>query len=411
MAGFEGIMVAGQRGAIVLFKDRICGRIDERRDGSTVFTYADGWRERIACALPLTSNVHAWPDGPHPFFQHMTAEGWLRERQARAGVLDRDDDLGLLLRYGRDCIGAVSVLPDAGSADAPPPASLAASLMDAETRAATAGQRTVSGVQKKLLVVADGTGYRPAGPDGPAPFIAKFPGGDLGTIVRNEDLTLKLARRLLGQSEITGAQIDVVDDHGVALIVHRFDRTADGGKLRLEDMAQVLGRPRGRENEEKYDASYEEIGAAISKHSAQPRIDLDRYFRLVVVNALLGNCDAHLKNFSLLETPQGLRLSPAYDLVNTVMYWRAGYQTRFALRIDGDYRQHDRVDKGLLGTLGRNLGLPDAAIRNALRDLARRADPVMKDLRDRSDAEPEPGFMTDYAEIVFSAHRRIFGDD
>lgn len=404
-------MATVQRRGIVLFKDRVCGRIEERADGSTLFTYADGWNEQIACILPLTSNIHPWPYGPHPFFQHMTAEGWLRERQARAGVLDQDDDLGLLLRYGRDCIGAVSVLADAGSDDAPLPASLAASLMDAETRAITAGERTVSGVQKKLLVVADGAGYRPAGPDGPAPFIAKFPGGDLGTIVRNEDLTLRLARRLLGQSEVTGAQIDVVEDHGVALIVHRFDRTADGGKLRLEDMAQVLGRPRGKENEEKYDASYEEIGDAISKHSAQPKVDLDRCYRLIVVNALLGNCDAHLKNFSLLETAQGLRLSPAYDLVNTVMYWRAGYQTRFALRIDGDYRQHDRVDKTLLVTLGRNLDLPDAAIRNTMRDLARRARTVLKDLRDRSHAESEPGFMTQYADIVFSAHQRIFGDD
>jgi serine/threonine-protein kinase HipA len=99
-----------------------------------------------------------------------------------------------------------------------------------------------------------------------------------------------------------------------ALIVTRFDRTPEGGKLRLEGFAQILDKPRGRDFSGKYDAAYEDVAAVIKQHSVRPEIDLARFFRRLIVFVLVGNCDAHLKNFSLLETDAGLRLSPAYAL-------------------------------------------------------------------------------------------------
>jgi serine/threonine-protein kinase HipA len=77
---------------------------------------------------------------------------------------------------------------------------------------------------------------------------------------------------------------------------------------------------RGRDYAGKYDASYEDVAELIKSHSSRPLIDLGRIFRRLIVFALIGNCDAHLKNFSLLETPTGLRLSPAYDVVNTALH-------------------------------------------------------------------------------------------
>ena len=73
-----------------------------------------------------------------------------------------------------------------------------------------------------------------------------------------------------------------------------------------------------------YDASYEEVAAVIKQHSVRPEIDVARFFRRLIVFVLVGNCDAHLKNLSLLETEDGLRLSPAYDIVNTALYAISG---------------------------------------------------------------------------------------
>ena len=68
----------------------------------------------------------------------------------------------------------------------------------------------------------------------------------------------------------------------------------------------------------KYDYSYEGIAELIKKYVAAWKVELEKYFRLVIFNFLFSNGDAHLKNFSLLETIDGdYVLSPAYDLLNT----------------------------------------------------------------------------------------------
>jgi serine/threonine-protein kinase HipA len=394
------------RSAEVRYKDRRAGQIDERPDGSTLFAYDGSWRTPIGCSLPNVPNVHVWRSGVHPFFQHLTAEGWLRERQANVGSLNQEDDLGLLLRYGRDCIGAVSVHGIDGEDFAPVPPDL-----EQATKAAVNSLRTISGVQKKLLVVDHNGHYAPAGPDGPAPLIAKFNSDNIPTLVRNESLALDLARILLGAGEVIKSANGQVGDLGHALLVERIDRTAGGEKLRFEDLCQVLARPRGRQNDYKYDSSYEDAGHAIAAHSARPEIDKLRFFKLVAASALLGNCDAHLKNFSLLECAEGLRLSPAYDIVNSVLYRELGYSTRFALRIDGDYRQHDRVDGPLLRTLARNLGIADRAIDQTFADLRRNADAVITRLQKAAAVEQGSGFLSDFEQIVSASYHRIVDDD
>ncbi|WP_462119732.1 HipA N-terminal domain-containing protein [Methylorubrum extorquens] len=138
------------RAATVLFKDQPAGSLVETPGGGTRFSYAEGWTTPIACQLSPQEREHTWQGGLHPFFQHLGPEGWLREKQARAGRVDQEDDFGLLLRYGRDCIGAVGVVPfedDFGN-----PANTING--DVETEAATGGRRTVSGVQRKTQFLA-----------------------------------------------------------------------------------------------------------------------------------------------------------------------------------------------------------------------------------------------------------------
>ena len=239
-----------------------------------------------------------------------------------------------------------------------------------EEAAAVPG-RTISGVQRKLLAYKDETGFHPAASlEDPATHIAKFNRDDLRTLVQNEHLSLQLGREVLGASEVTKAQIAQLGGFdGVALLVERFDREK-GERLRLEDVAQILSKPRGREFDGKYQSSYEEAAEAIKEYSARPRIDLLRYFELVVFNLIIGNADAHLKNFSLLERPEGLRLSPAYDLVNTVVY--PGYDRTSALEIGGAKRPFDSIDRKLIERLGLEIGLPRQAIERAFKRLAAR---------------------------------------
>jgi serine/threonine-protein kinase HipA len=384
----------------VFFKDKLAGTLAETAGGGTRFTYAEGWQASIACCLPVARREHEWPQGVHPFFQHLAPEGWLREQQARVAHLAEQDDFGLLLRYGADCIGAVGI---GRPGDVP-----AGDLPEANELTASPG-RTISGIQRKLLVIKepDKDAFRPAGPTGPAPYIAKFNSERHATLVRNENLSLRWSAAVLGENEVNAFRLGRVNLlNETALIVTRFDR-ANGTKLRLEDFAQILCKPRGQDFSGKYDAGYEDVADAIKKHSVRSEIDLARFFRRLIVFVLIGNCDAHLKNFSLLETTAGLRLSPAYDIVNTAFY--DGYDQNLALSIDGVKIHLDQVTRKTLEDFGRSIGLPERAIAEVFQSLGTRIERA-KTVITPPPAEPPDGFVTRFSEIVSRACLRIFGE-
>ncbi len=383
--------------ADILYKDKFAGTLIETAGGGTRFTYEPDWTEDIACCFPAVRREHEWAQGLHPFFQHLGPEGWLREQQARVAHVVEEDDLGLLLRYGSDCIGAVSVRPSGASAP-----------IQEITEATASPGRTVSGIQKKLLVVKDGNGFRPATADGLAPYIAKFNSDRISILVRNEALSLRWTAAVLGAREVNAfklAQIHVMEE--MALVVSRFDRGPRGEKLRMEDCAQILCKARGQNYAGRYDAAYEDIATIIGQHSSRPAIDLARFYRRLIVFALVGNCDAHLTNFSLLETPSGLRLSPAYDVVNTAIY--DGFDQTLALRIGGRKVHLDAADGALFRHFGLQLGLPEKAVNQAFSDIkrqVRKAAPIITSPA----AESPDGFVTRFSEIVSNSCLRILGE-
>jgi serine/threonine-protein kinase HipA len=385
------------RAAEVLFKDAVAGTLTETANGGARFAYAPDWKQQVACCFPIERREHEWAQGLHPFFQHLGPEGWLRQRQARVAHIAEEDDFGLLLRYGADCIGAVGIKSTVPLANIEPIAEAPANP-----------GRTISGVQRKLLVIKKGDTFQPAAPTGLAPYIAKFNREDIPTLVRNEFLSLKWTAAVLGKEEVTAFNTGQVGEvNEFALIVTRFDRTKDGQKLRLEDFAQILSKPRGQDYAGKYDAGHEDVARVIKEHSARPEIDLDKFFRRLIVFALVGNCDGHLKNFSLLETPSGLRLAPLYDVVNTAFY--PEYDQNLALLIDGRTVQLEAVTRPLLENFARSIGLPNRAIENAFKDLQGRVRRAASHLTP-SPAEPADGFVHRYSEVVGGACFRILGE-
>ena len=169
-----------------------------------------------------------------------------------------------------------------------------------------AGRMSISGVQPKLSMSRQGSKLIPVTVGGQ--FILKPQTERFPSLPQNENLCMVIA----GLLEITIPPHGLFDllDGSPAYLVLRFDRTKDGGKLRCEDFAQILG------EDDKYSGSLERIGKKIRELSSIPGWDVQLFFERVLLNFLLGNGDAHLKNFSMLEAVDGgLRLSPAYDIV------------------------------------------------------------------------------------------------
>ena len=152
-----------------------------------------------------------------------------------------------------------------------------------------------------------------------------------------EDLTMHMAE---------AAKIAVVphglirfDDGELCYITRRIDRQPDGSKTAMEDMCQLSERL----TEYKYKGSYEQIAKLIKKYSAVPQLDLVNFWEVVVFSWITGNSDMHLKNFSLYKTPLGFCLTPAYDLLSTLIVMPQDTE-ELALTLNGKKRKIKRTD-------------------------------------------------------------------
>ncbi len=137
----------------------------------------------------------------------------------------------------------------------------------------------------------------------------------------NEHLTMQIATQLFNIPVAENALI-FFKNGDPAYITRRFDIKPDGTKYLQEDFAQIIGKTKNTHGDNyKYDGTYEDVGKSIrEKVAAYPPV-LEQYFKLVVFNYLFSNGDAHLKNFSLIESDHGdYILSKAYDLMSTVLH-------------------------------------------------------------------------------------------
>lgn len=357
-------MATKQYGKVYLY-DRYAGILAEEPGNRFAFTYDESYIEGnyppVSITLPLSNTPHYCERGLHPYFDNLVAEGWLRDTQVRALGVHKNNRFALLLAFGRDCIGAVSIV------DPEPREIRALELDDPEQLAALAGRASLSGVQPKMTAKKAGNEYVPATQELGSSHIAKLPSRTLPDILELELLTLRAAATLLPDDQIAEAEIAPVGDQiPKALLIKRFDRDSGGNKRHFEEFNQLFG----KFSEDKYEGAYEDMGQFIRKTSRCVPAEADTLYRRILVAILTGNTDAHLKNFAMFHTQEGLRLTPYYDLVAAAIYKE--YQT-LALQIAGakDIRVGDIKPKHLI-LLGESYGLPHAAIKLAVDDLGKR---------------------------------------
>lgn len=358
------------------YNDLFAGELRQEPGGRCVFTYDAAYLERkhpaIAFTLPSRSAPHICEQGLHPFFDNLVAEGWLLNAQAKALKVDAGNRFALLLAFGHDCAGAISVID---------PAPLAEPFIDASdpmTVAALTSRASLSGIQPKLFAVREGRRYRPARRDETSTFIAKLPSGALRDIIENEYLTTIACRTLLPNDEIVApvlASLEGIKER--ALLVQRFDRLPSGAKRHFEEFNQLLGK---RSDDDKYDASYDDMAAFILKTPGCTPVDAWRLYQRILVCFLTGNTDAHLKNFAMFHTPDGLRLTPAYDLVAAALYPEYR-QLALAIGSTSNLALEGLEPKHLLA-LGKAHGLDAAILTEAVQNLDQRRKAAQKAVTD-----------------------------
>lgn len=155
----------------------------------------------------------------------------------------------------------------------------------------------------------------------------------------------------------------------LAYITKRFDRIK-GEKLAVEDMCQLTETL----TNDKYRGSMEKIGKQIEKFSSRPGLDLITFFEVALFSFLTGNADMHLKNFSLLTTPQNeIVFSPAYDMLCTKIPVPDD-QEEMALTINAKKRKLKKSDFDLLAG---NLALSEKVVQNVYLKFSRKLKELM----------------------------------
>jgi len=165
----------------------------------------------------------------------------------------------------------------------------------------------------------------------------------------NEHLTMQIAKKVFKIATAENAIIYFADGEP-AYITKRFDRR-NGEKIRQEDFCQLTGRSLENAGVNfKYDGSFQELAFVINRFCAASKIEIEKLFKLILFNYVFGNGDAHLKNFSLIETlHEDFILSPAYDLLNTNMHFPN--ESRMALDLFEDFETEFYKKNGFHGYL------------------------------------------------------------
>ena len=200
-----------------------------------------------------------------------------------------------------------------------------AATIEASTQAG--GRISISGVQPKYAMVADGGILRFAREGEQGRYILKIAPIEPHIIEKkwvpiNEYLTMHMASDVYG-IDTAKSCLCYFRQGDVAYLTRRFDVRADGKKWLQEDFASIANISKDTDGADyKYNAlSYAECGALIDRFVSAAMVEKLKFFRLVVFNYLTCNDDAHLKNFSLMSIDgRDFRMTPAYDLLNTHLH-------------------------------------------------------------------------------------------
>jgi serine/threonine-protein kinase HipA len=251
---------------------------------------------------------------------------------------------------------------------------------------------SISGVQEKLSFLLEKNLLRLTKEGERGTYILKPIPRDLKKVDQvpaNEHLTMQIAKQVYGLNTAENALI-FFKNGSPAYITKRFDVKDDGSKWGIEDFATLAGKTKDNAGANfKYEYSYEEVGMLIQKYVPAWRVEIEKYFSLVVFNFLFSNGDAHLKNFSLLESTKGdYLLSPAYDLVNTKLHVDdSDFALDKGLFTDGfksdQYKKNEHPSKTDFTEFAKRIGVTESRVEKLLHPFLEKQ-PFMETLVSRS---------------------------
>lgn len=366
---------------------------------------ADRTQPALSLSLPLREDPFAEAEF-RPYLEGLLPEGEDR-RSLAAKLAVRDDDYLAMLSNSLECMGDVAFSREPvdeandpfGRARYEPigmnEVSEALSSSDATAQASLTSRLSLTGTQHKMGLA------RCPGKEGESVWLRPLGGaasthvlksGQLDAIPELEYLVMSSASKC----GVTVSKVELIalGRGRLAICVERFDRQTtvleDGRlavrRLHQEDLAQSLGIYPGSKYAELDPSSASAIAHLLRNHSSQPLRDIQGLARIMLLNYLVGNCDNHLKNLSLMHEGAWTRLAPAYDIVPTTLFDR--FSRQMGMRI-GRHGIIDEVIPEDFVELANELGISEELLRRTAKELC---DALPRSIDEEGERQARTGF-------------------
>lgn len=369
----------------------MAGRLDDD-NGRMSFAYSeaflsDAGRTPLSHSIPLKRESFSHAE-IEPFLSNLLPDDFIRTRLGEILKIPRENTFALLWAIGGDCAGAISFFPS-GTAPDKPSQPKYRQLTDEE-----AGQ-ILGNLEKRPLDVGE-AGFRISGAGAQDKLIACYKDGcvllpldgtpsthiikpamrDYPDSVENEWFSMTLA----SMCGLRTADCAIATIGGkLRYLCRRYDREVTDGvvrRLHQEDFCQMLGiDPK---------LKYEAIGGPgivdsfkLLREMSLPASDTIEILDRVIFNFIVGNGDAHGKNFSMLYRGGVPSLAPLYDVMSTAIYPEVG--KRMAMKIDDTY-DFKWVSLGKFKRMASKIGIGDRLLARELAKMTRRISSAMPKL-------------------------------
>lgn len=406
------------------------GEIEGNSSEDARFSYSKEYISRndskaISVALPIQDEPFS-PEQTKVFFDGLLPEGFMRKSIANNMHLDENDYLSILYNLGKECLGAIRIdesdeLQESWyeAITSEQVEKLAAEGTTKSTEIVIKTHLSLTGASGKVGLYYDdkeGKWYLPGGL-APSTHIVKQSHIRLDGIVTNEQLSMLAARKCgidISESFIVNAGKGI--DSEVLFATKRYDRIIDETspmignlkrpyRIHQEDFAQAMGIA-SFEKYEREDRNYaEKMFEIIRNYTRSPLEDQLRLWNRIVYNFVLGNTDAHIKNYSLLYDPhmEGISLAPAYDMLSTVIYESATRDMSFNI---GGIRNLDSIDEERFKLMASRVGIGEKI---AMTNYHKVLDRFENAVKESAQELQELGFdnALDIAERIIIARKKI----
>ena len=385
----------------VFFGNKKAGSLESTGNRGVIFVYDENYLNDknsvpLSASLPLQRE-----DFPQkqciPFFSGLLPEEDSRKKIADYLHISETSTLKLLEALGGECAGLISILSEDDSFSKDTSYKLDSKNYEPldDTRLSEFIEKmntrplikaddklrlSLAGAQEKLaLAKINGEWYLPLNGAPSTHILKPARTGSLSSLAQNEYICMKLAKSF----GLPVPEVDLLKIAGKDIfVVERYDRIKEADsiqRLHQEDFCQALGIMSTSKYQNDGGPGIADIFKTILKVCTVPALESQKFLRYVLFNYVIGNCDSHGKNYSLLYKNNRVELSPLYDVVSTIIY--PGLTEKLSMKI-GKHYEIQKVTKEDFSLLAESLNIKYSVLSKIFDDFAKKYIPAFEELKD-----------------------------